>query len=318
MQIRQLEYFVSLCETLNFTRTAKQFFISQTAVTQQIHALEDELGVTLLRRNNRHVEITAPGSLLLEDAKVILQRVRDARHRVRVASASPTGSLRLGFYSGFETAGFSRHLEKFHRRCPGVSLSLSRLDHSNLYKYLLRGDLDLIINHRYPLPDQLEAQLHFREIRSYPLVAVFPSDHPLAGRSSILPGELREYPLVDQRREDTEYNGMLQLFRFFSDADIQPEVRFLSDGMESSLLAVSAGMGYALFPAFVAARFIPGVRLSAVPIEGYEEEIVMAFAWSRSNENPMVELFLETSGVPAVLPEDLSARDLSPIFRPAG
>ena len=311
MQLRQLEFFVSLCETLNFTRTAKQFFISQTAVTQQIRALEDELGVRLLRRNNRRVEITAQGKLLLEDARVILQRVRDAGHRVRTASASPTGSLRLGFFSGFETAGFARHLAEFHRTYPGVSLSFSRLDAPNLYKYLLRGDLDLIINYYYPIPEQAERQLDHRIIRTYSLVAVFPAGHPLALRDSIHPRELRDYPLVDLRRENTEYSGVSMVSRFFSDADIMPEVRFLSDGVESSLLAVAAGLGYALFPSFITNKFFPGVQLYAVPVEGYEQELSMAFVWAKSNTNPTVQLFLESSDLPSLAPR------AEPVYRSA-
>ena len=73
MQLRQLEYFIAVAEHLNFTKAAQQFYISQTAVTLQIKALEEELGVTLFHRSNRKVELTPAGKTFLEDANAILR-----------------------------------------------------------------------------------------------------------------------------------------------------------------------------------------------------------------------------------------------------
>ena len=94
MQIRQLEYFVAVSEHLNFTKAAKQFYISQTAVTQQIKALEQELGAELFIRNNRHVELTPAGKTFLEDARAIIKRTQDAMIRARQADTVFTGNLR--------------------------------------------------------------------------------------------------------------------------------------------------------------------------------------------------------------------------------
>ena len=82
MQLKQLQYFVSLCETLSFTRTAKEFFVSQSAVTIQIGALEKELGTRLFQRTNRKVELTGAGTVLREEATAILSRLKARRRKV--------------------------------------------------------------------------------------------------------------------------------------------------------------------------------------------------------------------------------------------
>ena len=126
MQIRQLEYFVAVSEHLNFTKAAKQFFISQTAVTQQIKALENELGVTLFYRNNRRVELTPAGRTFLDDAKAILRRTRDAMERAKRADTVFTGNLNIGFIKGFEKTNLSDLLAEFHVQYPNISFTLTR------------------------------------------------------------------------------------------------------------------------------------------------------------------------------------------------
>ena len=91
MQIRQLEYFLAVCEHLNFTKAARQFYISQTAVSLQIQTLEEELGVRLFNRTNRRVELTPAGRTFQEDARAILRRTKDAMERARRADTVLTG-----------------------------------------------------------------------------------------------------------------------------------------------------------------------------------------------------------------------------------
>ena len=78
MNLKQLEYFVSVAETLNFTKAAKKCFISQTAMTQQIRALEEGIGAALFIRDKHHVELTPAGRVFMNEARVILARAEEA------------------------------------------------------------------------------------------------------------------------------------------------------------------------------------------------------------------------------------------------
>ena len=85
MNLRQLKYFVTLAETLSFTKTAQVFYISQTAVTQQIKSLESQLGVPLFRRTKRKVELTSAGAVFLPEAREILEKTQKAIVKTKLA-----------------------------------------------------------------------------------------------------------------------------------------------------------------------------------------------------------------------------------------
>ena len=114
MNINQLRYFVSAAENCSFTKAAAQYFISQTAVTQQIQALEETLGVVLFDRSIRPISLTPAGKLFLVDAKAILERVNHSINRVQEASVGFVGNLRIGYTKGYERSRLSNTLRAFH------------------------------------------------------------------------------------------------------------------------------------------------------------------------------------------------------------
>lgn len=291
MQIRQLEYFVALSENLNFTETARQFHISQGSVTFQIKSLEDEIGFRLFDCNNRHVELTPTGRTFLEDARAIIRRTDDALDRARAASAVFTGQLGIGFVKGFEKTSLSDVLSEFHIKYPNVALTLVRENVSELYDAVKNRNLDLVINLKYSM-DDLE-ELNFNVLSYYPLLAVMPASHPLSHRTVIRREELREYPLVDIKKNDSRYGEKATIMKAFTDAGFIPTVSYVSDDIETSILAVSAGLGYALLPSYITDSFSPRDKVIAIPIEGEEKKMTVIGAWHRRNNNPALTKFLE-------------------------
>ena len=102
MNRNQLRYFVAAAESRSFTKAADQFFISQTAVTQQIRLLEEMLGCPLFDRSTRPVSLTPAGKAFLTEAKAILERMDQAIDRAHGASTGLSGSLRIGYLKGYE------------------------------------------------------------------------------------------------------------------------------------------------------------------------------------------------------------------------
>ncbi len=298
MQIRQLEYFVAVSEHLNFTKAAKQFYISQTAVTQQIKALEQELGAELFIRNNRHVELTPAGKTFLEDARAIIKRTQDAMIRARQADTVFTGNLNIGFIKGYEKTNFSDLLADFHIRYPNISLKFTRENVSELYDGILDRTLDTIINLQYST-DDLE-DMEYRVIRRYPLLAVMPASHPLSHRASIQRSELKGYPLVDIKKSDNRYGENTTILNAFTSAGFLPNVQYVSDDIETSILAVAAGLGYALLPSYITDALTPREKVIAVPLEGEEKRMTVIAAWHRQNENPALEKFLSDCIFPVI------------------
>ena len=92
MNLQQLEYFLAVAKLLNFTRVAEKYFISQTAVTQQIKSLEEQLGVKLFNRTKRKVELTPAGTVFIEEAQAIINRTKEA---ITKTQAAATGFLEI-------------------------------------------------------------------------------------------------------------------------------------------------------------------------------------------------------------------------------
>jgi len=102
LNLNQLRYFVSVAETGSFTKAAMNHYVSQTAVTQQIHSLEELIGTKLLDRNSRPATLTPAGKVFLKEAREILSKMDAAMIRAREASTGVEGELRLGFTKGYE------------------------------------------------------------------------------------------------------------------------------------------------------------------------------------------------------------------------
>lgn len=115
MNINQLKYFISVAEYRSFTKAANQFYISQTAITQQIQALEESMGVTLIDRSRRPIMLTPAGNVFLNEARAILERMDMAVSRVRDASTGLVGTLRIGYTKGYERSNLSNLLRAFIR-----------------------------------------------------------------------------------------------------------------------------------------------------------------------------------------------------------
>ena len=144
MNLNQLRYFIAVAESGSFTKAALNHFISQTAITQQIHALEENIGTQLLDRNTRPVSLTPAGKVLLKEAREILTRMDAALLRTREASTGLEGELRLGYTKGYEHSDLPKYLRSFHQEYPNVLLSCYRCDTDMLASGLINGNYDVI------------------------------------------------------------------------------------------------------------------------------------------------------------------------------
>lgn len=298
MQIRQLEYFLAVAENLNFTKAAKQFHISQTAVTLQIKALEDEMGVLLFNRTNRKVELTPAGKIFLEDAKAILNRTSDAVERAKRADTVFTGNLNVGFIKGFEKTDIADLIFDFHIKYPNINFSFTRENVSELYDGLNDNSLDLVFNLQYSM-DNLE-NMDFVVVKRYPLYAVVPASHPLSHRASIKRSELKGFPLVDMKRNESFYGENTTITRMFTEAGFLPKISYTSNDTETTVLAVAAGFGYALLPGYVTDALTLKEKVIPIPIEGEEELMTITASWKKGNKNPAIERFMKDAVIPAI------------------
>ncbi|MFF2052228.1 LysR family transcriptional regulator [Leifsonia sp. NPDC058194] len=196
MDLRQLDYFVSVAEELNFTRAAERVFAAQSTVSAGIRALEAELGAPLFDRDPHGVRLTAVGEAALEDARVALDAV-GRMHDAARGDGELRGAVRVGIFTNLTPIDLPGIMGAFHRRHPLVDLRLgpSPSGSTGLVEDVRQGRLDVAF---VGLPDRLPGLLE-RELAVSPFVALLPQSHPLASRAEVSLAELADEQWVDAR-----------------------------------------------------------------------------------------------------------------------
>jgi DNA-binding transcriptional LysR family regulator len=255
VELRDLRYFVAVAAELHFARAAQRLFISQPALSQQIRSLERELGLKLLDRNSRGVQLTAEGETFLREAKTV---VRDAEHALGVARAlaeGATGYLRLSHLRTMPRGLPARIVSEYQQRYPGVEmLPESGSTEQNLER-VHAGQLDVAF---VLAPVANGPELGCIEIAREPIVVAIPSTHPLSRRRRIRRADLVHVPLVWYPRHNSPgfYDSSLsQMY-----GDLEPEIVRTEPNEERMLIAVSEGAGITmLLAARTATLRFPGV-----------------------------------------------------------
>ncbi len=293
MNINQLEYFISVAETLNFTRAAAKCFISQTAMTQQIRALEKTVGVPLFIRDKHHVELTAAGRVYLNEARMIVNRSNEALRMARLASEGIEGELAIGFIRGYGQSDFSRLLRTFHATYPGIRINLLRDNMSILMDRLRNRDCDLIFTispfkREFPELDHLY-------LRSYPLMAVLYAGHPLSDRSSLSYEELEDEDFIMMQPTDRPRDQMEESMLIYERGGFLPRISAIEGDQETLLLMIASGMGISLLPEYIIRHCRKNPDYRIIPMlrrDGSAETIDFEVSWAVENKNPALEQFL--------------------------
>lgn len=294
MNLNQLEYFVSVAEKLNFTKAAEQCFISQTAMTQQIHALERTVGVPLLVRDKHHVELTAAGKVYLNEARAILARSNEALRLARMASTGIEGSLTIGFIRGYGQSDFPSVLRKFHVTYPNISITLVSGNMSELNQMLEKGKCDMIFTVQNIL-HETEA-IYSQYVQSFPLMVALYPGHPLAERETLTYADLREEDFIMMQPVGRPKDEMEESMLVYEKGGFFPKIVALEGLPETLFLMISVGMGISILPEYVTHLHQKRSDLKIIPLVKSNEEmetINIEAHWPKINANPAVTQMLE-------------------------
>jgi DNA-binding transcriptional LysR family regulator len=193
MELRQLEYFVAVAETANFTRAAGRVHITQSGVSAQVRQLERELGAPLLDRSGRTVTLTAAGAAALPHARAALAAATAVRDAVDDVTGVVRGRVVVGMIAGCRITPFFDALAGFHAGHPGIELTVTEDASDRLTAAARDGSIDgALIGAAAGPPDGLAAIT----IVSERLVALVPAGHPLARRRRVGLADVVAHPLV--------------------------------------------------------------------------------------------------------------------------
>ena len=292
VKLNQLRYFVSAAECGSFTKAAVNHFISQTAITQQIHALEESIGARLFDRHSRPVALTPAGKVFLKEAREILGRMDAAVIRTREATTGLEGELRLGYTKGYEHSDLPRYLRNFHQEYPNVLISCYRCDTDMLAAGLTSGEYDVIFTWDSTNLRQ-EETLELRVMERVPLRVALYASHPLARRKELTRRDLKQENILFMSPSGTgDSFGDAFYIRLYQQAGYQPNIILRSNDIESILMMVAAEEGISIVPEYSHPWDIGTENVVFVPLSGEGETEEILTAWRKKDENPALRRFI--------------------------
>ncbi|MPY66979.1 LysR family transcriptional regulator [Deinococcus sp. SDU3-2] len=288
MELRHLRHFVALAEEGHFGRAAERVFVVQQALSNSIKNLEDEVGVPLVRRTTRRVQLTPAGEEFLVGARQTLALAAQTVEGARRAARGEVGRLTLGFVSGLAFGGLPEIVRVFRERFPEVSVDLRELTAQEQEAGLRGGTVDLGLM-LLPVRDP---SLSSRPLWRQPLVAALPAGHPLATRAELEIGDLAGEPFVffPRHLRATYFD---QVMRWTSGAGYTPGVVQEAIEVPTLLSLVAAGIGVFLPIRFFESLALPGVVYRPVRDAPLIEIVAV---WRGGGEvSPVVGSFLEVA-----------------------
>lgn len=288
MDLRHLRYFVAVAEERHFSRAAERLHMAQPPLSQAIRQLERDLGVQLLRRTTRRVEITDAGAAYLLRAKAILAEVDDAGHLARRVAAGSVGHLTIGCVGSATYSLLPRLSRRLAEGLPGIDFSFrGEMLAPDQVDALREGEIDLAIL-RPPVADPA---LTVETLRHDRLVVAIPATSPLVGRTQVRVRDLQGEDLIvhSADRRAVMHDHVLGLFR---DAGIEPRIRHEVGETSTLITLVAGGLGVAVVPEPVTALALDGVEYR--PLVRPAATVELALARRADRDEPHLLRTLES------------------------
>jgi LysR family transcriptional regulator, hca operon transcriptional activator len=284
MELRHLRYFMAVAEAGSLTLAAeRRLHTSQPSLSRQIRDLEDQVGVELLRRGARGVELTAAGRAFIDHARLALTQVDAAVEAARRAAQPAKRKFALGFLTGMEMTWLPEAMRILRGELPTVDVTVSSDYSPDLAEGLERGSLDLAFLRADP-----DFDLTYQVVGQEPLVVLMPSDHPLTTLDAIRPQQLVSQPFVAMVNKAKVLRGVIDDYFKRSGVQITPTQGADNPAMVMSLVASMRGMS--LVPAYVE-NLLPWSVVSR-PLAGDVPTIDLAVGYKKTNNSPVLRLFL--------------------------
>lgn len=257
MELRHIRSFLSLAKTLNFSRAAKLVHCSQPALSLQIQALENEIGVKLFERDRRKTVLTAAGTAFQREATGGLGHLEQAVQSARLAAKGKLGVVRLGFVSTAAMHMVPRLIREYRALNPLVEFSLRNVLTADQGRMLEEGSLDLGF---LRMPFVGGPTVEVIPIHQEPFVMVVPSSHPLARKSAVgLREAAKETYVFYERAHAPGFHDLV--LGILNRANVIPAVWQVAGEMPTLISLIASGIGISLLP-------VSAVKISTATVVG--------------------------------------------------
>lgn len=288
MDINQLNCFISVAQTLNFSEAARRNYVSQSTVSRYISELEKEFGVQLFTRSHRDVIITNEGKTLLPYAIEIVDTLKKAKTVIKQMHDGGQGKITLG--CDITSLCFpSKCISDFNEKYPGITVEVRPLDCDDRSQAITGSDFDFCFMPRDMVPESsnIESLVTHNDM----MTIVTAKNSKFKGRKTVSLSELagEKLLLLSESVAPIVYMEIMDLFRTFH---ITPNIESSFDNLVSMYVAVSSGLGISIIPQSVA-TFTSSEYTDYFPIEDADTSVAYVMAWGKNISNPAAKLFVE-------------------------
>jgi LysR family hca operon transcriptional activator len=285
MELRHLRYFVAVAEEGSLTNAAgRRLHTAQPSLSRQIRDLEIEVGVPLLLRRARGIELTPAGRVFLDHARLALLQAESAGEAARRAAQPEKASFVLGFLIGQEVIWLPEALRILRQESHDIEITLSSQSSPELAGALMRGKVDVAFLRR-------EAQapgLGFKSLIKEPLVAVLPSGHCLAARKTIRPQDLETEHYITPTKTAPALKTVIDGYASRVGITLKPE--YEADNLAMAMSLVASTGGITLLPQY--AEDLLSHAVVTRPLHGDVPTIELVIGYSRANTSALLKRFL--------------------------
>lgn len=288
---RQLRFFVVAAQYMNITQAARALYITQPALTRNIHQIEEELGLALFHRAHKRISLTEAGECFLAEAKLTLQQLDHSIVAAQKASRGELGKLIIGYTSTAGLVAVPRLVSAFRKRYPGPMIVLQELDSAGLETALRRGSIDVALLYGSVAGEDYVVKL----LQSDRFMVAMPRSHRLvrhprvklldfADDNFIMPSYSTGGAVAEEIMEECRHAGFHP----------QTAHEIVTATVQSTLGLVSAGMGVSLIPSALRPFSRRGVVFRS--IGQTRVGLHLNLQWRRQSESVVLRNFLATAG----------------------
>lgn len=287
MLFKQIEYLQAVVECGNFYEAAEKCHVSQSAISQQIKKLEDELGVQLLSRHNRTFSLTDAGEHFYKKSLVIRSDMERLIRETKRINAKESFSLRLGYYRGYHGNEFSEAITLFSEKYPAIDISITSGSHEDLYHLLRDDEIDLVLN------DQRRAfsgEYHNMILSESTTFIEISSRNPLCSLERLEADDLKNTPCIlvasdsQQEEERAYYDEIVGLHGDF----------IFAETLQDARLKIITGQGFMPVDVIGDEAWFD-TAVSRIPLTRNGEPIRKTYCgfWKKDNSGYLIEEFAE-------------------------
>ena len=287
MKISQLEYFVSAAKHNSFTKAAKEYFTVQSAVSQQITALEDELGFRLFHRTGKGLTMTPAGERYYADTLRVLSMLEENRRVAAQIAQGMEGHLKIGL-SGSNQSACMKPLKQFSTENPGIVISFCDVSTEKQVSELKANDYDTLYTAVFNMHGETE-DIAFTGISNAVLAVFMNAEHPLAASENITLEELSAWPNIYASAPERG-KAVATEQDLFSASGIHPIRKIYVHNHNITNLLLDLNMGIAVAPELLLEAMPKNIICR--PLEHGRFTIEMGWAYNPRNRNPALRQFL--------------------------